>query len=223
MENIKLTIKNLYNIIIDSIYPNYCVGCNKNREILCDECIKNFEISQKETPKNIYALFSYQDETIKKSIWFLKYHNKKMIGQKLGELLYENFLETINEIRDYSMGQKIIIIPVPISKNRKKHRGYNQSEIIAKGFYLANKEIFELRNDIIIKTKDTTPQAKITNRNKRLKNMIGVFDIKNKEIIKNRTTIVIDDVTTTGATINEIIKILQKNKAKKVIGFTVAH
>jgi competence protein ComFC len=168
-------------------------------------------------------LFSYQDETIKKSIWFLKYHNKKIIGEKLGKLLYENFLETINEARLYGMGQKIIITPVPISRNRKKHRGYNQSEIIAKGFYLANKEIFELRNDIVIKIKDTTPQAKITNRNKRLKNMVGVFDIKNREIIKNRTIIVIDDVTTTGATINEIIKILQKNKAKKVIGLAIAH
>lgn len=223
MENIKKTFKNLYSIILESIYPIYCINCKKRGEIICENCINYLNLSEKETPDNIYAVFSYQNEIIKKIIWLLKYHKRKIIGEKLGELLYENFLETINEIQEYSKGQRIIVIPVPLSKTRRKDRGYNQSEIIAKGFCFSNKEIFELRNDIIIKIKNTLPQAKITDRKRRLKNMIGVFDIKDKEAIRGRTIIVIDDVTTTGATIGEIIKVLNKNKAKKVLGLAVAH
>ena len=84
-------------------------------------------------------------------------------------------------------------------------------------------EIFELKNHIVFKKIDTLPQAKITNRKRRLENVRGVFDIKNPENIKGKTIIIIDDVTTTGGTILEIMKILKKSGAKKVIGFAVAH
>ncbi|MEK7106073.1 MAG: phosphoribosyltransferase family protein, partial [Patescibacteria group bacterium] len=64
---------------------------------------------------------------------------------------------------------------------------------------------------------------RITNRNERLKNVKGVFEIKNPEVVKGRTIIIIDDVTTTGGTIKEILKLLKNSGAKKAVGFTVAH
>lgn len=223
MKKISNLIINIFNIVIEIIYPNFCIGCRKKGEIICNDCKKIIKITEKETSDNIYAIFDYHDEIIRKSIWELKYHKKKIIGIKLGELIYEEFLEEIEGLKKYTYGQKILVIPVPISKNRNKNRGYNQTEIIAKNFCNMNKDIFEYKNNIVYKTKETTPQAKITNRNKRLKNMKGVFNIKNKEIIKNRTFIIMDDVTTTGATISEIIKIIKKEKPKKVIGLAVAH
>jgi ComF family protein len=169
-------------------------------------------------------MFDYQDIRIKDIIWKLKYHHKHYLGEKLGQLLYEFFIEDISDIKTHVTGRAILVIPVPISNNKIKSRGYNQANAIARGFCdMANNDILLFKKNIIIKRIDTIPQAKITNRKRRLENVRGVFEIKNPEIVKGRTIVVIDDVTTTGGTISEIIKILKKAGAKKVVGFAVAH
>jgi competence protein ComFC len=138
--------------------------------------------------------------------------------------MYARLIEEIAELRTFSEGAGIILVPVPITNKRLRERGYNQAELIAKGLMQNDKEkIFKLGKNIIVKTKDTLPQALIKNRNKRLKNVVGCFELKNNLLIKNKTIIVIDDVTTTGGTINEVIKLLKKAGAKKVVGFAVAH
>jgi len=173
---------------------------------------------------NIYAIYDYRDPLIKKAIWNLKYYHKLNLGNKLGKLLYENLLEELSEMKTFTSGNPIYVVPVPISKSRMKNRGYNQAEIIAKGFFISgDKETLQFRKDIIYKKFDTKPQARIANRKDRLNNVRGVFDIRSKDDISGKSFIVIDDVTTTGGTINEIIKILKKNGAKKVVGFAVAH
>lgn len=222
--NFFVYLNKIKNFFLNIIFPIKCIGCNKKDEILCNFCIQKIELSERETNKNIIALFDYRNTTIKKLIWDLKYHHKSYIGFKLGEILYENLIEEISDIKIEVSGRSILVIPVPISKQKTKIRGYNQSLHIAKGFCSkGNKKIFELKNNIIFKKINTIPQAKITNRSKRLENIHNVFEIKNKEIIKGRTIIIIDDVTTTGATMSEIIKILKKSGAKKIIGFAVAH
>jgi ComF family protein len=169
-------------------------------------------------------MFDYRDPLIKKVIWELKYHHKRYLGGKLGQLLYEFFMEDISEMKIDVSGRSIFVIPVPISNKKTKIRGYNQALTIAKGFcHPAPAGIFELKDKIIIKKIETLPQARITNRQQRLKNVRGIFEIKNGDIVKGRTIIIIDDVTTTGGTISEIIKILKKSGAKSVVGFAVAH
>jgi ComF family protein len=146
------------------------------------------------------------------------------LGRKLGNLLHYSLLEDITEIKIFSEGSPIYIIPVPITRMKKNIRGYNQSEVIAGGFCEEDKNnIFQIQNNIIYKKINTIPQAKIPNRNERLKNIRGSFEIRNQNLISGKTILVIDDVTTTGATMQEIIKVLKKYGAKKVIGFAVAH
>jgi len=186
--------------------------------------VSKIQLTDRETAKNILAVFDYRDDLIKKAIWELKYHHKRFMGEKLGQVLYESLLEEISEIKAFSPGKPILVIPVPISKQRAKLRWYNQSLFIAKGFCdKGEKEFFELNDSVVFKKRNTTPQAKITNRKERLENIKNVFEIKNEIQIKGRTIIVIDDVTTTGGTIIEISKILKNYGAKKVIGFAVAH
>ena len=226
MENIKNIVRSIYNYTLDIIAPVLCIECKKRGEILCKNCIENLRLVERETESNIFACFDYRDKIIKRVIWNLKYHNHWSFGQKLGKLLYDNMMEEVAELQIYTQGSPIIIIPVPISKPRNKIRGYNQAEKIARGFCNSSPEkIFELRNDIVAKTKETLPQAKITNRKKRLKNIRGIFDIniKYKKFLKGKTVIVIDDVTTTGGTIMEVMKILKKSGVRKVIGMAVAH
>lgn len=211
---------------LNVVFPEKCLGCGSVGETLCQNCIMNMKRAERETEREIIAVFDYREELIKKAIWNLKYYHHFSLGEKLGKLMYEALIEDISEIISYSLGQKIIIIPVPISKDKIKFRGYNQANKIAKGFFLSSKEnVFEIKNNIIFRKLNSKPQARISNRTERLRNVKDAFGIREEELpsVKNRTIIIIDDVTTTGGTITEIIKILKKAGAKKVIGFTVAH
>jgi competence protein ComFC len=80
-----------------------------------------------------------------------------------------------------------------------------------------------LEKNILIKKIDTPHQAQIHDRSHRLKNVVGSFALKNSDMINGKNIILIDDITTTGATLSEARKVLKKSGAKKIIAFTVAH
>ena len=224
MEKIVFIIKKWPNSFLEILFPVKCLGCNKKGEILCENCIDNIRLAERPTEEKILALYDYRDPLIKKAIWSLKYYHSPYIGQKLGKILYYSFLEEIDNLRMFSQGSSIYVIPVPISHDKRKKRGYNQSEIIARSFCNEGvKNLFQLKRNIIFKKINTIPQARIENRTRRLQNIKGAFEIKNEDEIKGKTIIIIDDVTTTGGTIMEMMKLLKHSGARKVIGFAIAH
>ena len=86
------------------------------------------------------------------------------------------------------------------------------------------REAFSVANkNILVKTRNTEHQARIGERSARLKNLVGSFAVKNPELVAHRNIILIDDVTTTGATLAEARKVLRAAQARKVIAFTIAH
>lgn len=113
-----------------------------------------------------------------------------------------------------------LIIFVPLHYRRFNWRGFNQSEIIAK--IIA--EITNLRTEdtILIRTSISKPQAEIDKKSERLENMRNQFKIYDNEKVKEKTILLVDDVCTTGATLNECARILKEAGAKKVIGFVIA-
>ena len=103
------------------------------------------------------------------------------------------------------------IIPVPISKKRNKERGYNQSMLIAEE--IANKTNLELVNNCLIKTKNIIEQSKL-NKEDRQQNIQGVYSLQNERLITNKKILLVDDIYTTGSTVNECCKILQQANPK---------
>lgn len=218
-------VKKMLNIVFDFLFPEKCVKCFKKDKIICDDCVYTLLNSRENIHENIFSVFSYKDPYVKKILINLKYFNRKSFGEKLGEILYERFLEEISEINIFDE-RKIILIPIPMTKKRLRIRGYNQSFLIAKSLYetsLQKENIFELENNILIKIKETERQAKIKNRKIRLENLRGSFSCINTEKIKGRAVIIVDDISTTGATIKEAMRVLKKSGAKRVFGFVVAH
>jgi competence protein ComFC len=132
-------------------------------------------------------------------------------------------MEELSELSIMENFQKPIFIPIPLSSSRLRERGFNQAELLCREILNQNINLGILIKNVLIKNKDTLHQAKIRDRSKRLRNLTGSFAIKNPEIIKSRNIILIDDVTTTGATLSEARKVLKKSGAKKVIAFTIAH
>jgi ComF family protein len=219
------------NTILGIVFPAKCVSCGKSGEDLCLLCVAGAPPAERETANWIFPLFDYRHPPIKKALWLLKYQGKKRLAGNFAEVLHGKIMEELSELSILENFREPIFIPIPLSSKRFKERGYNQAELICKELIKINnirhgvdiKNKFRLEKNILIKPEETEHQAHIENRKKRLENILGSFSIKNAAQIKNRNIILIDDITTTGATLNEARKILKQAGARKVIAFTVAH
>lgn len=210
--------------ILEIVFPPCCLICGKlNQNIWCEECKKqilselNCKIELKtdrETyfSKHIY-FFLYKNK-IRELILNYKFNDKSYLSEIFSEIIIKN-KKICGILKKYD-----IIIPVPIHKKRKKQRGYNQSELIAK--QVAKKlDKLKLENKIIEKTKNNIAQSSL-NRQQREENVQNVYKIANKDKIKGKKIIIFDDIYTTGNTVNAISKILKENGAKEIIILTIA-
>ncbi len=218
------------NTILNTLFPIHCLACGKSGTDLCVDCLSDSPYAERETLKWIFSIYDYRHPPLKKALWLLKYKGKKRLAKIFAEILYGKIMEELSDLVVMENFINIILIPVPLSKKRYRERGYNQAELICRELIKINllrkgTEI-QLENNVLIKTKETKHQARIENRTERLKNIIDSFGIKSetqKTLIKHKNIILIDDITTTGATLNEARKILKNAGAKKVIAFTIAH
>ena len=105
------------------------------------------------------------------------------------------------------------IIPVPISKKRNRQRGYNQSFLIAKE--ISKYTNLKLINNCLFKTKNVIEQSKLT-KEEREQNIKNVYSLKNGDKIESKKILLIDDIYTTGSTVNECCRILKKANPKKI-------
>ena len=215
------------NTILDIVFPVKCILCGKNGVDLCLGCLEDSPPAERESAKWIFPLYDYRHPVIKKSLWLLKYKGKKRLVSIFAEILYEKILEELSDLSIMENFHNAILIPIPLSLKRYRERGYNQAELICRELIKINNlrrgVDLKLENNILIKPKDTEYQARIKDRRTRLKNLSGSFAVKNEGLIKNKNIILIDDLTTTGATLNEARKVLKQAGARKVIAFTVAH
>ena len=218
--------------IINLIYPQTCGICGKiNNKAICPKCnmqLKKQEkmgiITKRELEENLLEKEKYFEELI----YIFKYEGQireLILDYKFNEKSYMyktfvNFLlknkKIFENIKKYDK-----IIPVPISKKRYKERGYNQSLLIAKEIsmqmsYKTNKRNnLELVNNCLIKTKNIIEQSKL-NKEDRQHNIQGVYTLKNGSILTNKSILLVDDIYTTGSTVNECSRILQQANPKKI-------
>ena len=222
---------------IKIIYPNRCISCKKiiEDEGFCIDCWKKLVfINSKrckccgkplDTESFICGVcldkkyyfdqnISVYNKTIARAIFEFKFKDKTFLSKKFADLMKNNINNFSYKI-DY-------IVSVPMHLNRLRKRGYNQSFLLAND--LANLTNIDFIKDLLIKTKNTSRQVGL-NVKERKTNLKGSFSIKDKykDIIKNKNILIIDDVFTTGSTINECAKILKlEGKVNKVMSLTIA-
>ena len=211
----------IFQQILDLIYPQVCGICGKqDSKSLCNKCIikleKEFEFQtdnyEEDLSKNFIEhnyFFKYGD-IIRSQILALKFQEKPYVYKTIAYFL-KNMQKSFEKLKKYD-----IIIIVPISKQRKRDRGYNQSELVAKEI----SKIIQvpIAKKILYKTKNTVPQSSL-NKKQREENAKGVYKIKNIEKVQNKRILIIDDIYTTGNTVNECANILiQKGINKTNIG-----
>lgn len=160
------------------------------------------------------AATNYDQQAVRQTIWRLKYRNRTGLAKPLADILIKYAAKL-----DLDWG-RFIVIPVPLSQARLRNRGYNQSELIARIF--SESFQIELNKTALVRTKNTPPQMEIRDWEARKKNIIGAFGVAKPELIKGKNIILIDDVFTSGATMNEAAHQLKDSGAKQIIGLVVA-
>ena len=218
-------MKQIWSVPLVSIYPQVCGICGKiNQESLCKKC--EIKIKKQKDVNIIKENIEVEDRYFNELIYFFKYEGlirKLILDYKKNKkaYLYKTFVNFIlkeQKVFDFLKCYDMII-PVPISKKRYKERGYNQSYLIAKE--IAKRINLKLVNRSLYKTKNIIEQSKL-NREQRLLNIQDAYMIKNMQIISGKRIILIDDIYTTGSTVNECSKVLRQAKPQKIGVLTVA-
>ncbi len=163
------------------------------------------------------GMLPYHDPRVTALVWELKYHANKRATNLAGELLYEQLLAIAAE----ELGIPLLI-PIPMHKNRKKRRGHNQTEILCQEALQYTGSAFEYGPYILEKIMDTRSQQGLE-RHKRLKNVHSSMQVTRPEQVTKRVCVVVDDVTTTGATLDEARRALLKAGAARVHLVALAH
>ncbi|GAB4218641.1 MAG: ComF family protein [Candidatus Microgenomates bacterium] len=225
----------------DILFPKFCLGCSRPGVYICHHCQKKllyiktqkcfyckktslYNLTHINCLKKLYidqvgSIFYYND-FLKKIIKNIKYRYAKEILKELFKIIkVENigFLELYKNIKD-----EIFIQPIPLHKSRFNERGFNQAQIITD--YLSG-FIDYPAVDYLERVKQTKNQAEIKDKYKRFQNVRGAFRLRKNidlGLIKNKRVILVDDVITTGHTVNEAAKIFKKAGVLKVYCFTLA-
>ena len=209
---------------LDFLVPESCVECKTAGVVLCENCLRNIPPPAYAESKDIISLFDYRNGTIRKALWALKYRGGRRMGKILGVLMYAKVTKVVESGQIENNSNKAILIPIPLSKKRLRERGFNQSEVLAEELsYRDQGKNFILETSVLYRARDTGSQALIKDRETRMNNVKGCFAVNNKNKILGKNIILIDDITTTGATLEEAKKVLVDNGAERVIAFTVAH
>jgi len=209
------------NYAINLIYPNVCGICEK---ICKDDLCKKCEIKLNNIMK--LKIDIYKNKNFRKHLYLFKYEGiikEKLIKFKFNEkpYIYKSFVKILIKNKKVCRFLKSydIIIPVPIHYNRKVIRGYNQSDLISKE--IAKSLNIKYEDKVIFKKINNKPQS-TKNKEERKVNVIGAYYCKNGHRIYGKKVLILDDIYTTGSTVNECSKVLKLAGAKSVDVITIA-
>lgn len=205
------------------LLPARCLLCQRGGDYLCATCAYHLP-SPLDTPRNTIALYDYQDPRVKKLIWSLKYRRLKSLAPILGRLLADRLLEELAEVQALhpSLPLPWLIVPIPLSRERARARGFNQAQLLGEALANHHSGTFKLETRVLYKTKDTPTQVSLADRHARLNNLRDAFALHEPAVIRGQGVILLDDVTTTGATLAEGERVLLTARPRLILKSAVA-
>ena len=220
-------------VALDFLFPKWCVGCRQRGDFICPVCLNSIvRISAPVCPRcgrpqisdilcpgcvswsaaidGIRAPFRF-DGVIRQAVYELKYHNIRSLALPLARL-----------INDYLMSNPLpgeIMVPVPLHRKRLRERGYNQSGLLA--MELGKLTNLPVVDDCLVRQKHTSAQAKTAAVAERHSNVEDAFICSSSDV-RGKTVLLIDDVATSGATLNAGATALKAAGASSVWGLALA-
>lgn len=229
---------------LDLLFPRECFSCSREGDWLCEECFR--KLKNKETQycfhcrgedssasfcencrdkyylDGVWIAGDYEEVMIAKLIKSFKYSFIEDLSLILGKYLALFLRDTINKSKlnneSIMSPRGAIIMPIPLHKKRLRWRGFNQSEYLARevaGYFGSQLETVSL-----VRTRHKKAQAKL-GKAERASNIKNCFSWRG-EVLHGKNIILIDDVATTGSTLNECARVLKESGAEKVWGLVIA-
>lgn len=218
--------------LLDLILPRYCAVCghilSSTEKDICLDCLYRMPRIEHDAQKEIEKLFwgiipieratSYiyyrKGSPYNNLLHLAKYKNRPDVARYLAaaaatELAAQGFFDGIDAI-----------IPLPLSKKKKRKRGYNQCDYIAEG--LSKVTSIPVIRDAVARTVANETQTH-KNRDERWQNVAGIFAVTKPEALQGKHLLLVDDVLTTGATIASCAACINSLPGTKVSLFTIAH
>ena len=226
-------MNHVFQNLISLFYPPLCVGCSEallaNEKFLCSECLSGL-------PKTNYHLIRENRAYEQLSIRFpverasaYLYYNKQGLGQKLVAAIKYQGNIPLGEWIGASLAEELLpsgffegidyLIPVPLHKKKQWKRGFNQSETLAKGISTVTGIPIETKN--LYRAKANVSQT-LKGTYERWKNTLNIFQVKDVERFKNKHVLLLDDVLTTGSTLEACARALLQCENARVSVLTLA-
>ena len=204
--------------------PYLCDACWEQIEFLKPPCCQICGLPQwstvcadcREHPPLFRRLraIAFYEPTMREAIRLMKYQKKQIFSKHLIQLLQAHLPA------DLSATNYDFLLPIPLHKNRFRERGFNQAEQMAQG--IAQVLEVPVRTDILFRIRDTARLSSLGSREERRKNIAGAFEVRAPDLVRHRKILLIDDIFTTGITIDEALKVLQEASPDCVDVLTLA-
>ncbi len=225
--------------VLDALYPPRCASCAAvGYDDWCEQCLTQIEYisapvcsrcgtplsperfcsscrAHPLVPEAVRAVAHYRG-AVQRAIHRCKYRYLPTIAPVLAELLFQGWQTEITA----PLHSAEVVIPIPIHPRRERERGFNQSALIARHF--CERIGLEYRNSALERRVYHRPQVGL-DASERSRNVQDAFHVVDSSVIAGRTVLVIDDVWTTGSTLNEAARALLSSGARQVFAYTVAH
>lgn len=226
-------IKSFYFALLDLLFPVSCVGCHEFGEWLCEECAKKISPSQAaclvcgkpslsgltcfncetKTPlKGLISVGKYKDPLLRAAVHGLKFSGVKGLSVPLAKLLALRISTSLG-----NKPESYLLVPLPLHVHRERLRGFNQAELLCDELA---KILSMYKKNILIRVRSTQPQASVNSEFKDLreKNIASAFELSSNAPSK---ILLVDDVATSGATLEEAARVLLAGGAKEVWGAVI--
>ena len=214
----------MWKTIFELFFPITCLRCNKPGSLICPSCFRKIPLHKKDSSKSnqtdldklVIATY-YNNPLVKQMIYRYKYDFIKDLSKPLAKLMIKQLNNSLDLRPEDSL-----LIPIPLHKKRLKWRGFNQAHLlcleIGQGLNMLTSD------KVLLRVKHSQPQMSIKSSKKRKENIKQVFQINPsfKSDVNNKTIILIDDVSTSGATLEEAAKTLKELRPKQIWGLVIA-
>jgi ComF family protein len=233
MANVLPLVTKIKRMALDLLYPQWCIGCGREGDYICSSCRQSLSlitppvcpICGRPQPDGIlcYSCIDWTGEIdgvrspfifdgiMRQAIHELKYRNLRALAILLAELLFDYIMENPVPAE--------VLVPVPLHRKRWRERGYNQSGLLARE--LGKLSGLIVVDDCLVRRQHTLPQARSASVSERRNNVVGAFTCRDGRL-EGKRVLLIDDVTTSGATLNACAGALKSAGAASVWGLVMA-
>lgn len=190
---------------IETLEPPWCHRCGIpvrdedglvfDSEIICSECLAN------PPPFGKLRAAAFYEPTVREAIHALKYGRRRVLAKHLVQFMQQRLPCDLSG-DDYDM-----LLPIPLHKKRFRKRGFNQSELLAAG--VASVWSVPLRKDILLRVRNTVALSTLNSQAERVQTISGAFDLHFPVAVQGKRLLLVDDIFTTGTTIDEAVRVLQ--------------